>query len=286
MIPSFLRRSLLVATICGVSAAVLSPLSAEAATTTLRGNVTYRERMALPPSVVEVRLLDISLADAKAPVLARTSLRATRQVPIPFTLKFNRTLLKAGHSYALEATIFVEGRPWFITTTQNPVRAGNTSNITLVLSRASASATASPVGTWKAERLGDAPVTESGKAPTVSIAEDGTVSGFSGCNRVRSKATLDGANITFGPMLTTRMACLPQAMATEQLFLKNMDATRGWHLAPTGDVLALVDAQDKPTVVFRRQSDDTSEGASNTAAPTSGTPATDIHPAQITPTPR
>ncbi|OAG77101.1 lipoprotein-related protein [Acetobacter malorum] len=64
MIPSFLRRSLLVATVCGVSAAVLSPLSAQAATTTLRGSVTYRERMALPPSVVEVRLLDISLADA------------------------------------------------------------------------------------------------------------------------------------------------------------------------------------------------------------------------------
>ncbi|OUJ06801.1 YbaY family lipoprotein [Acetobacter malorum] len=274
MIPSFLRRSLLVATVCGVSAAVLSPLSAQAATTTLRGSVTYRERMALPPSVVEVRLLDISLADAKAPVLARTSLRATRQVPIPFTLKFNRALLKAGHSYALDATIFVEGRPWFVTTTQTPVPKGNTSDIMLVLSRASASTTASPTGTWKAERLGDAPVTESGKPPMVSIAEDGTVSGFSGCNRVHGKATLDGANITFGPMMTTRMACPPPAMATEQLFLKNMEATRGWHLAPTGDVLALVDAQDKPTVVFRRQPAEADESATGT------------HPSQSTLTPR
>lgn len=286
MIPSFLRRSLLVATLCGVSAAVLSPLSAQAATTTLRGNVTYRERMALPPAVVEVRLLDTSLADARAAVLARTSLRATRQVPIPFTLKFNRSLLKAGHSYALDATIFVEGRPWFVTTTQTPVPEGNLSDILLVLSRASARATTIPTGTWKAERLGDAPVTESGKPPFLTIAEDGTVSGFSGCNRVRSKATLDGANITFGPMLTTRMACLPQAMTTEQLFLKNMDATRGWHLAPTGDVLALVDAQDKPTVVFRRQPADASEGASDTAAPASDNPATDTHPAQIPPAPR
>lgn len=256
MIASYLRRSLLVAALCGAGAAMLSPLSAQAATTTLRGSVTYQERMALPPAVLEVRLLDTSLADAKAPVLARTSLRTTRQVPIPFTLTFNRALLLPGHSYALEATLFVEGRPWFITTTHNPVPDDNKTDIVLVLSRmaadSAASSATSPAGTWKAERLGDAPVTDS-RPPMLTLAEDGTISGFSGCNRVRGKATIDGAGLTFGPLLTTRMACPPQAMKTEQLFLKNMNATRGWHLAPTGDVLALVDAQDKPTVLFRRQ---------------------------------
>nr|WP_298796940.1 YbaY family lipoprotein [uncultured Acetobacter sp.] len=283
MIPSFLRRSLLVATLCGVSAAMLSPLSAQAATTTLRGNVTYRERMALPPAVVEVRLLDTSQADAKAPVLARTSVRSTRQVPIPFSLQFDRALLKPGHTYALEATIFVEGRPWFITTTQTPVPEKAKTEIMLVLNRASASASSSPVGTWKAERLGDTPVTEGSRPPLLTIAEDGTVSGFSGCNRVLSKATLNGTQIIFGPMITTRMACLPQLMATEQLFLKNMEATRGWHLAPTGDVLALVDAQDKPTVVFRRQAAENEPAATPAAT---GTPAAEPAPAPITPTPR
>ncbi|GBR26035.1 hypothetical protein AA0473_1045 [Acetobacter orleanensis NRIC 0473] len=227
--------------------------------------------MALPPSVLDVRLLDTSLADAKAEVLARTSLRTRRQVPIPFTLKFNRDLLTAGHTYALDATIFVDGHPWFVTTTQTPMPEDNKANIQMVLSRATATATttagatagatATPAGTWKAERIGDAPVAEGGKPPLLNIAADGTVSGFSGCNRVRGKATIDGAALTFGPLMTTRMACLPQAMKTEQLFLKNMEATRGWHLAPTGDVLALVDAQDKPTVLFRRQSAEAHESA-------------------------
>lgn len=259
--PSFLRRSLLVAAVCGVSAAVFSPLSAQAATTTLRGSVTYRERMALPPAVVEIRLRDASQTGENAPVLARTSLRTTRQVPVPFTLKFDRALLKPGQSYALDATIFVEGRPWFTSSTSTPVPAGKKTGLLLVLNRATAQTARSPAGTWKAERLGDAPVAAGSNPPVLTIAEDGTLSGFSGCNRVRSKATLDGARITFGPMLTTRMACLPQAMMTEQLFLKNMEATRGWHLAPTGDVLALVDAQDKPTVVFRRQPADADHAA-------------------------
>lgn len=277
MIRSFLRRTLLAATVCGISAAVLPPLSAQAATTTLRGTVTYRERMALPPSVVEVRLLEPSQTDAPAPVLASTSLHATRQVPIPFTLQFNRALLKPGHHYALEATISVNGQPWFSSSTQTPLPENTRSNILLVVNRTRAKANASPAGTWKAERMGETALTEGDAAPQLTIAEDGTVSGFSGCNRVHSKATLDGAHITFGPMMTTRMACLPAAMATEQLFLKNLDATRGWHLAPTGDVLALVDAQDKPTVVFRRQPAD--------KTPDAPTPATDAAGKETPPTP-
>nr|WP_159102916.1 META domain-containing protein [Acetobacter persici] len=265
MTPSFLRRSLLVAAVCGVSAAVFSPLSAQAATMTLRGSVTYRERMALPPAVVEIRLRDASQTGENAPVLARTSLRTTRQVPVPFTLKFDRSLLKPGQSYALDATIFVEGRPWFTSGTPTPVPAGKKAGLLLVLNRASAQTARSPAGTWKAERLGDAPVAAGSNPPVLTLTEGGTLSGFSGCNRVRSKATVDGARITFGPMLTTRMACLPQAMMTEQLFLKNMEATRGWHLAPTGDVLALVDAQDKPTIVFRRQPADADHEAPGTA---------------------
>lgn len=41
---------------------------------TLNGTVSYRERIALPPSaVVEVKLVDVSLADAPARTLARAS---------------------------------------------------------------------------------------------------------------------------------------------------------------------------------------------------------------------
>ena len=73
------------------------PLPALAAPRTLTGTVTYRERIALPPgAVVEVSLLDVSLADAPSRTIARTRITARRQVPIPYRLRFNDALCYQG----------------------------------------------------------------------------------------------------------------------------------------------------------------------------------------------
>lgn len=50
------------------------------------GSVAYRERIALPPTAqVEIRLDDVSLADAPSRTIAQQSFTADgRQVPFPF----------------------------------------------------------------------------------------------------------------------------------------------------------------------------------------------------------
>src|SRR3546814_14991803 len=54
----------------------------------VRGSLTYRERIALPPgSVAEVTLQDVSRADAPSTILARHTIPLVgRQVPVPFHL--------------------------------------------------------------------------------------------------------------------------------------------------------------------------------------------------------
>jgi hypothetical protein len=57
----------------------------------LRGTVTYRERVALPPeAVVVVRLSDVSRQNVAAPVIAATRVPSEgRQVPLPFELRYD-----------------------------------------------------------------------------------------------------------------------------------------------------------------------------------------------------
>lgn len=55
---------------------------------TVKGNLAYRERIALPPdSTAQVAVSDTSIADRMAPVIAEEKMDLDhRQVPIPFEL--------------------------------------------------------------------------------------------------------------------------------------------------------------------------------------------------------
>src|SRR5262245_14458477 len=73
--------------------------------TRLIGTVTYREKAALPPdATVEVRLEETARGTPPTTIDGTTFGAAGRQVPLPFTLEFNRDLLKSEHTYALGAT--------------------------------------------------------------------------------------------------------------------------------------------------------------------------------------
>jgi copper homeostasis protein (lipoprotein) len=63
----------------------------------------------------------------------------------------------------------------------------------------------------KLTRLGDqpAPDLEGRREPHVVLhSEDGRVSGTGGCNQFSGGYKIEGQKITFGPMATTKMACL------------------------------------------------------------------------------
>lgn len=114
-----------------VSAAMLTacggdeaPRNSEPESATLTGTVSYRERMALPvTATIDVRLLDVSLQDTPARVLAQQTIEAAGQsVPIPYVLEYDPGLVRENMSYAVRAEIrSADGRLLWTTDTVHPV---------------------------------------------------------------------------------------------------------------------------------------------------------------------
>ena len=81
-----------------------------------------------------------------------------------------------------------------------------------------------PGGAWKVARVR----AQSVDGPALYFADDGTVSGSTGCNRLATSATFDGrGGLVFAPTAITKMACLDgDRMAVESRFLDALAATR------------------------------------------------------------
>ena len=99
---------------CSTTSAV--PAGGGASMVKVTGTVTYRERVALPPTaVITVRLVDVSRADAPAIVLGEQLMQAAgRQVPFPFEIPYDPARIEANYSYAVEARIEQDGKLRFI----------------------------------------------------------------------------------------------------------------------------------------------------------------------------
>ncbi len=73
-------------------------------------------------------------------------------------------------------------------------------------------------GKWNLTSIagGDLAALFTNKIPTMEITADGKVSGNAGCNNYHATYTLDGSTLTFGPVMSTKMAC--PGLQGEQLF--------------------------------------------------------------------
>ena len=88
----------------------------------LKGEVTYRERIALPPNAeLSVQLADVSLADAPAAVIGEQKVSPAGQVPIPFEIRFDPSVIRPRMTYALQARITVGNHLVFINDTRHQV---------------------------------------------------------------------------------------------------------------------------------------------------------------------
>ncbi|MBU9764622.1 META domain-containing protein [Mycobacterium sp. TNTM28] len=72
--------------------------------------------------------------------------------------------------------------------------------------------------------------------PTLTIAPDGAVSGFTGCNQITGHATVSGAPavVEFGPLGTTKKACPPEVTEVEHAVLRVL----------TGSVQTAIDSDE------------------------------------------
>ncbi|MBP7608127.1 MAG: YbaY family lipoprotein [Steroidobacteraceae bacterium] len=105
------------------SAPVVPESGTGTATSKVTGSITYRERIALPPSaVVIVKLVDVSLADAPAVLIAEQAIAtAGRQVPFEFALAYDASRIQPSHTYAVQVRIEDGGKLLFISDTVNRV---------------------------------------------------------------------------------------------------------------------------------------------------------------------
>ncbi|NIC04891.1 META domain-containing protein [Billgrantia bachuensis] len=94
---------------------------------------------------------------------------------------------------------------------------------------------------WKLTRVGNvtAEVADNQReAHFVLHAEENRVAGSTGCNRLAGSYQLEDDTLSFGPLITTRMACL-QGGETEQAFLGALEAVATWQVE--GEALTLKD---------------------------------------------
>ena len=105
------------------------------ATATVTGTVTYRERIALSPdAVVEVKLLDVSRADAPAVTIGEQVIQDPGQVPIAFEIEYAPTDIDERFTYAVQVRIMEGDRLEFINdTAYHVITRGNPNQVDLVL---------------------------------------------------------------------------------------------------------------------------------------------------------
>ena len=116
--------------------AMLEVSSGKSPNASVRGTVTYRERLALTPGAkLVVELRDVSYADAAAPLIARQTISDPGQVPIKFEVGYNRDDIDSRNVYSISARIIEsDGRLAFTNdTAYEVITRGNPNKVDMVL---------------------------------------------------------------------------------------------------------------------------------------------------------
>lgn len=210
--------------------------SDEAATTTvvseqpvLRGTVTFRERMALPPNArLVVTLSDVSRQDVAATAIAETTfVVGTQQVPIMFVLPYDSARIDPSHRYAVRATILTGGQLMFSTdSAYHVITMGSPAEVEVHLVRASGGTVQTPPAlqgtSWRLEEIDGRPVLDQVEA-TLEFLDSARVAGGASCNRFFGSVQISGDSITFGQMGATQMACDDEVTRQETAYLRALE---------------------------------------------------------------
>ncbi len=116
------------------------------ATAKVTGTVTYRERIALTPdAAVEVKLVDVSRADAPAITIREHIISNPGQVPIDFEIEYDPAEIDQRFTYAVQVRITDGGRLAFINgTSYQVITRDSPTHVDMVLVRVGATAPPEP----------------------------------------------------------------------------------------------------------------------------------------------
>ncbi|MEP2530729.1 META domain-containing protein [Shimia sp.] len=236
-----LSRAGLAATLC------LAALPALAEFRTLEGTVAYRARIAMPPeAVVNVQLVDISLADAPSVMLGAVAVRPGGQVPVGWQLTYDDAMVSDTGRYAVQAEITSGEKTLFRTTQVFPALTSDApEKVDVMVEMSPKPQMPSLAGTaWIGAELPGVEL-DPKRVPELTFGPEGRVSGTSGCNRLNGTYESQGQNVTFGQFAVTQMACPGPLNDQERAFFKMLDQVRSYAIEDremvlmnhTGDVL-------------------------------------------------
>ena len=229
-------------------------------TATVKGTLTYRERIALPPEgvVVTIKVEDVSRADAPAVTIGEQIIEnPAHQVPIPFEIEYNPADIDERYTYAMRVRIEVDGKLWFINTTRYGVitRGNPTSGIEVVLEKVGPQETLTIEDTvWVLESYGEPGNLKTILEDTEIIIEfksaEGRFGGSAGCNSYGGGYEVDQDKLTIpGPIMSTMMACPEPVMDQEREYLSAIEAAESYEIK--GNRLSMTSGQQ--VLLFKRK---------------------------------
>ena len=234
---------------------------------TFTGEVTYRERIALPPDAdLTVTLVSLDANGAPHAIGATALIDAPGQVPLQFVLDVRSDAIVDDQSYGLIAEIRAGGVPLFRNRTPVPVdpMLPLPTMILVNFDPPPPSPVAEPVPVsgelevtaalfdtiWQVRNIHGHAVHEATEV-SLSIAPDRRAGGNGGCNSYFTEAMFDGPALRFGPVAGTRMACDTPVMRQEAEYFAALEATASYELAES--TLYLLDTEGNPLVRLMRQ---------------------------------
>lgn len=239
---------------------LLAPSPAIAAKVNLSGEVTYRERIALPDTaVLSIELIDLALPDR--PRLSVSAPTGAGQVPLAFTLTFEDSMILPQHAYALNAEIhagdvhFRNAEPFNVTPLAQTEPVVIVTNLVAQTEQPSIKPVAEPEAlpllgiTWAATVIGETPVPP-GVETTLLIEADMRAGGVGGCNSFFSQTTVTEDSFAIGEVARTQRSCMYERNMLEQSYFDALKAAVSWSM--DGDTLTLLDREGKPAVTFER----------------------------------
>lgn len=193
------------------------------------GTASYDATTPAPAGAeLELWITDIS----PMPVVQAIIAQGTVPVAGPdtaFALRYDDDRIAEDHTYSIRAALKSDGRVLYATEADTLVLTrGHSHRATLVLrpiieeppaSAAPSTSVASPVGlsgtSWRLESLAGTPAV-SGVEATLEFLEGDRAAGNASCNRFTGAVKVDGTSITFGPLVSTRMACVADAVSAQE----------------------------------------------------------------------
>ena len=225
----------------------------------LSGEVTYRERIALPDAaILKIELIDMALPDR--PRVSVAAPTGAGQVPLAFTLTFEDSMILPQHSYAINAEI-AAGDIRFRNIEPYPVTPLNQVDPIVIVTQSVAQVQptseqpAAEEGlalfgvTWQATSIAEQPVPP-GVEITLLVESDMRAGGVGGCNSYFSQATITEDSFAIGEVARTQRSCFYERNMLEQSYFDALKAAVSWVI--DNGTLTLLDSAAKPTVIFER----------------------------------